>query len=225
MKVNKPIGLFKRLISRAIDFFFIAVISIGLLFILATPHKNGPATFASPWMFYVWALITILCIGIFMIAIPLATKGWTLGMKLLRIKVIATDGRNIYKAILKREMAFGVAWVTIALLGMAIINHTLIDSAARVKGYTNPLDQLTAFEKTRMTFIGSISGLIWFIQMWLGITVIPNKDKRGWHDRWAHAAVVSSNKKIDKEIEEQTKIIEPVNIENNSVEWINMKEK
>ncbi len=35
MKVNKPIGLFKRLISRAIDFAFVAVISIGLLFILA----------------------------------------------------------------------------------------------------------------------------------------------------------------------------------------------
>ncbi len=224
MKVNKPIGLFKRLISRAIDFAFVAVISIGLLFILATPHRHGPATFHSPWMFYVWALLTILCLGIFMIAIPIATKGWSIGMKVMRMKVVAIQG-SIYKAILKRELAFGLAWIIISLLGMAIINHTLIDSAARVKGYTNPAAHLSAFEKTRMTFVGSISGLIWFIQMWLGITVIPNKDKRGWHDRWANASVVSSNKKIDKEIEEQTKIIEPVNIENNIVEWINKKEK
>ncbi|NQZ29341.1 MAG: RDD family protein [Mycoplasmatales bacterium] len=224
MKINKPIGLFKRLISRAIDFFLIALISIGLLFILAKPHKSGPATFDSPWMFYVWALITILCISIFMIAIPLATKGWSIGMKLMRIKVIAEQG-SIYKAILKREIAFGIAWIVISLMGMAIINHTLIDSAARVKGYTNPSGHLTNFEKTRMTFVGSISGLIWFIQMWLGITVIPNKEKRGWHDRWAQAAVVSSNKKIEKEKEKITQIVEPVIIENNIVEWISIKEK
>ncbi len=224
MKINKPIGLFKRLVSRAIDFFLVAVISIGLLFILAKPHRSGPATFDNPWMFYVWALITILCIAIFMIAIPLATKGWSIGMKIMRIKVIAVEG-NIYKAILKRETAFGIAWIVIALLGMAIINHTLIDSAARVKGYTNPADHLSNFEKTRMTFVGSISGLVWFIQMWIGITVIPNKEKRGWHDRWAKASVVSSNKKIDKELEEETKIVEPISVENNSVEWINIKEK
>ncbi|CAM9135921.1 RDD family protein [Mycoplasma todarodis] len=224
MKINKPIGLFKRLISRAIDFFLIAVISIGLLFILAKPHRSGPATFNSPWMFYVWALITILCIGIFMIAIPLATKGWSIGMKIMKIKVVAEQG-SIYKAILKREIAFGIAWIVIALLGMAVVNHTLIDSAARVKGYTNPVDHLTNFEKTRMTFVGSISGLIWFIQMWLGITIVPNKDKRGWHDRWAQASVVSSSKKIDKEVEEETRIVEPIVVENNIVEWISTKEK
>ncbi len=224
MKINKPIGLFKRLISRTIDFILIAIISIGLLFILAKPHKHGPATFDSPWMFYVWASITILCIFIFMVAIPLATKGWSLGMKLIRIKVIAKEG-HIYKTIIKREVAFGIAWTIIALLGMVIINHTLIDSAARVKGYTNPIEHLSQFEKTRMTFVGSISGLIWFIQMWLGITVVPNKQKQGWHDRWAGAYVVSTNKKIYEEIEQETKIIKPINIENNIVEWIETKEQ
>ncbi len=224
MKINKPVGLFKRLISRMIDFAFIAIISIGSIFIFAKPHKTGPATFNSPWTFYVWALSTILSISIFMIAIPLSVKGASIGMKIMRIKVVSHK-KNIYKAILKREIAFSISWIAIALLGMLILNHTLIDAAARIKGYKHPLDHLNNFEKTRITFVGSISGLIWFIQMWLCITVIPNKDKRGWNDKWSQTSVVSANKKITKNNNKEVKKIAPINVENNKVEWINTREK
>ncbi|CAM9126665.1 RDD family protein [Mycoplasma marinum] len=225
MEVAKPAGLFKRLVARGIDFTFIAIISVGIIFIFTKPQKFGHSTFPEPWNFYVWSLITTLSIFLFMIAIPLATKGWSIGMKIMKIKITAVDDTNIYKVILKREIFFAFAWIFVSLLVLIVINHTLINASAEIKGYKNPTQKMTQWEKTRITFTGSISGLVWFAQMWLAITVIPNPEKRGWNDKFAHCQMINTNKKINKQIEEQNTIISPTEIENKIVEWIDTKEK
>ncbi len=222
MKVAKSAGLFKRLISRGIDFFCIALVAVGLLLIFTTPQKHGPWPFKEPWMFYIWSIGITISIFIFMVAIPLASKGWSIGMKVVKIKIVTTDDKNnLYKAIIKREVPFAFAWMFVSIMVMIVVNHTLIESLARIKGFSNSTIKLTNWEKTRITFSGSISGLIWFFQMWLGITIVPNGEKQGWHDRWAGVKVISTHITTYKNIEAKTEIIAPIKIENKVVEWIN----
>ncbi len=216
MKVQKPAGFWLRLLSRTIDFIFIVIISTLFLFLFKKNEHNYQ--FAQPWMFYVWALITIFSFILFMVIIPSLWRGKSIGMFIVRIEVKPLKG-SLWLAIIKRELFFGIAWALVALMTMAIINHTLILKASIIKNKKS-LDNLTNWERIRITFCGSISGLISFAQMWLAITIIPNKDNRGWHDRYAKCKVVRKNTYIKEEKKNKTTIIEPQKIKQEKVEWI-----
>ncbi len=84
---------------------------------------------------------------------------------------------------------------------------------------THKIVNLNMWDKTRITFCGSISGLITFIQLWLAITIIPNKEKRGWLDRWAGTQVIKTNQTNLIKQENNESIIKPIKINKKTIEY------
>ncbi len=219
MKKATPSGFWRLFGSRIIDLSIVTILSVLTLFLFIDKNKH----FNPSYGFYIWSILTVLYMLIIMIAIPLATKGISIGMFIIRIKIISLRG-SLYFNFLKREIAYSIAWIFVILLSMSVINHTLINQVAEIKGTITVGETkkslLTNWEKTRITLCGSISGLITFIQMWLAITIIPNKNKRGWLDRWACTQVVriSSFTSLEQE-EKEGEIIKPIKSNNIKVKY------
>ncbi|MCP4337267.1 MAG: RDD family protein [Mycoplasma sp.] len=223
IKKKVPAGFWRIFSARMIDLIIITILSVGTLFLFLDQNTKH---FYYSYNFYIWSILTIIYIFLIMVAIPLSFKGIGIGSWVTRIKIISISG-NLYKNILKREIAYSFAWIFVILLTMSVVNHTLIDKVAILKGsfkvgsktFGPENLQLTNLEKTRITLCGSISGLITFAQMWLAITIIPHPEKRGWLDRWANTKVIRINKTKDFFIEDKMEIIKPIKIKQAKVEY------
>jgi uncharacterized RDD family membrane protein YckC len=63
--------------------------------------------------------------------------------------------------------------------------------------------------------------VLFFTQAFVAITIIPNKEKLGFHDRAASSVVIRTNKKsLQVQTQKKEQKIVPTKIVNQPVEWI-----
>ena len=220
-KVYVSVGFWKRLIARLIDLLIVSILSIGLL-TLFTKRENNIYVFKEYYYFYIWASFTFLMIFIFVILIPIKTQGYSIGFWLIKIKVESKDG-NYIKAICMREMYYGFVWMFIVFLVATVINHTLIIQIADIKnninGDKNLAKNLSILSKVRISFVGSVTSILSFVQLFVGVTIVANKNKEGAHDRAANAIVISP--KMTKEVEDKfNQNLKPRKFIDGKVEWV-----
>ncbi|MCR8612902.1 MAG: RDD family protein [Mycoplasma sp.] len=220
-KVFYTIGFWRRALARLIDLLLVFVFSYLILFICVV-KINSVWEFRESYLFYIWALSTVALLLIEMVLIPILTKGYTFGFWSVKIKVESTNN-NYINTIIKREIFYGFGWAFIMLMVTAVINHTLIFTITRIKssinGDSNLLKQLSIWDKTRISIVGSFSSILTFIQIFVAITIIPNNENRGFHDRSANAFIIQPKK--TKEVAKQyTEKLQPVKINDTQVRWL-----
>ena len=175
---------------------------------------NGKNQFKETWMFYLWAIISIVVFFVIFILIPILWNGKTIGNFISRVKVVSE--KNLTKSILKREMFFGWAWIVLVIGIASLINHTLI-----VKVASQQKDVVyKGWEAVRVAVFSSMAGIITLVQMVFGISGLVKKDGISLHDKIAGSKVVWINKYVEKEKEVMKKTIKPMVVKNNSVDWI-----
>lgn len=214
-KIYKNAGFWIRLLARMIDFTIIAIFSNALLFICIS-NVSGTWQFKNPYLFYVWSFFTCILVLFIFVGIPILTKGWSLGYKLCKIRVV-TNGPSLTRSIINREMLYGISWAFIILMTIIFINHTLIFKISNRS--INSKVKLTNWEQTRLSVVASISSILFFIQAFVAITIIPSKNKTGFHDRLAGSFVVKGKVQL---VENKKQVIEikPMQIKNTEVEWV-----
>jgi hypothetical protein len=99
----------------------------------------------------------------------------------------------------------------------------------KLKGGKTPLKiealkGLSRWDNTRITIVGSMSSLIAFTQMFFALSIIPNKDKQGWHDKSANASVIYINK-YKNQLEIKNITLKPYKVSFKKYNYFNKKEK
>ena len=242
--VNKVVKFWPKLSSRIIDMIIVGAIMLTSAYFMVE-KVNGKTEFIETWMFYVWALISVITFFVIFILIPILWNGKTIGNFVSRVKIVSAEEKpktmfkkeklfswfwiksvfkrtknifktNLTKSIIKREMFFGWAWIILVIGIATIINHTLIIKVASdQKGVV-----YKGWDAVRIAMFSSLAGIITLVQMVFGVSGLIKKDGISLHDKIAGSKVVWINKFVKEEKEVKAKTIKPVMIKNNSVDWI-----
>ena len=213
-----PAGFWIRLFARIIDFIILLIITNAILFICLI-NKNGEWVFRYNWLFYIWSLILAFGILGLFVLLPICNQGRSIGQAICRIKTISLDG-NLKHAIIQKEMFFGIAWTIMVLIVMIVINHTLILQLSHRVWNPKNAPKLSVGEKTRISVVGTLSSFLIFIQIFLAVTIIPNKNKQGFHDKISNSLTIKKETmKMFKKEKEINKVL-PKKIRNEAIEWV-----
>ena len=212
-KENKIVRFWPKLLSRIVDLILVASLSILASYFIFE-KVAGQTQLKETWMFYVWALGTAILFLVFFILIPLVWKGKSVGNFILRVKVVSKG--SLTKAILKRELAFGWAWLLLVIAFTALINHSMVLKATMSQ--TNI--KYVGWEAVRVSVLSTLAGLIIITQMIFGVSGLVKKNGISIHDEMAGSKVVWINKFTTIEKEVTKKEIMPSRVKHNPVEWI-----
>lgn len=215
MTKNAPAGFWIRLLTKILDFAWVAVASVGILFALL--EKKQHYQFKEEYGYYVWTIITVALIILSFIIVPYLTKGRTLAMYLTKIRIVQDDKSKLLVSLLKRELMFSLAWSFMLLLAMALINHTLVNEFARP-------DQskvtYTTWQQLRIGVVSTVGTVVIVLQMLSVIGIIIKKNKKGFHDNLSQTSTVWINKFLTQSAEKEIKKIHPRPVNDEIVEWV-----
>ena len=211
---NIKTGFWIRCLSRLLDLILVASIVVTSAYFMM--DHGARWHFRDDYLFYIWILEFIALIFIAFILVPFLTKGYTLFMWVFRIKIIfETD--KIFTSIIKRELFFSIYWIIMAILVMAIINHTLIDKYALVDqdkvSYSN-------LEKLRMSTVTAVGSILIVIQFIYAMSIFVRGSRKGLHDTQSKTWTVWVNKFKDIPKEKEMQTIKPRPVNNNPVIWV-----
>ena len=221
IEIYVKVGFWKRFLARLIDLFIVFAISFAILFFFLE-KVNNHWQFRQVSFFYIWVILTMILLFSFSVLLPILTRGYTIGFLITKIKVHSKNN-NYFKTILLREVYFTFLWLFIMFLVLIFINHTLIFQISQIRNRVNNNDPLpnalSMWDQIRISFVGSISSIIFFIQIFIAMSIVGKKNNEGFHDTLAGAMVIKPHK--TQEIQEKfARKLTPCKVHDKKVEWI-----
>ena len=217
MKINKKAGFWLRLLVRLIDLFiFLFFISISIFF--STSKVNNFYLFDPEWLFYLWVSTSAFLMLFLTTLMPIITGGKTIGNFLTRTKVISKQKK--WKAIIYRELFFGLSWTIIILSFMILLGPKIFVST--ITSGPNKII-LNSFDEFKFAFLSTFSGVVIFAQFILCISLLIKKDRYSLIDSFSKSDVVRVNKFVHKQKKELEITIKPRLVKKALVEWVEGK--
>lgn len=215
----KTANFWKRALARLIDLSLVFGLFIVVTY-LSLVKSDGQWSFKYDWLFYLNCLALVALIVLFLIIIPFATNGQTIGNLATKTK-LETD-KKLLIALLSKEMFFGLSWVFLSLAAMALVNHTLAISYITVSTSDN---NYSTWEAVRVNLVVSLSSITTLIQLVLIGSMLVKSP--GWNDKLSETTIVDlkqfveitkqENKQINNVNNDQ--LLKPTFIDRPRIDW------
>ena len=243
MNVAKPAGFWIRFSALMIDLiiFLAIILPASLVTIKSQPIPLWPQkqlyTVQFDWSFYFWCLLLIFCLTVQFLLVPLMTKGKTIGMLLVQLKVNFEQPQGWKtKVFLRWQLSAGI-WILVAILFMALVQPPTINKISLFGLIQNnqadfqklaPATQellkasftLTSWETALLSIPATTSSFNIMAQVFLLISIGIRKGKIGLLDHISTMQVVYLHKTVYLN-EKTPKLIEPEKMVPIELDWKN----
>lgn len=202
MYKNIRANFWKCLFANLIEIILFIILAITLAFLkLAFSSKQALTIF-----FYSYFVILIIILLTLETLIPLFCKGYNLGRKILKIKLVINDSTTLFRVIVKREIFSSYVWIVALIIYMVSFDYKF--NPATIQNIkTAPLEIKIPF-----AIISSIIYFSFMIQIF-SLIMLFKKERKSLIDIISKSELVEASLFIiinNKNILSKTRQLKPV---------------